>query len=283
MKSILLDKYCKIMFIAILLAINVNGQGKKASIDNYLEIIPAQIKAKTDVKQEYEVVLKWQNLDAINGNKLNCNAVKATYTCGLDSGFVRWNNVRLSQINDFLQPVGKGNELSSFNNFSYKAMSTDFLKETFYKNISSEHRDLAKWLVSDAIQMQGLAGYVFDSLSFNKGFSPRLMENYDIKFENWVSLTSRYQKLIWSGITKFNNEICAIVKFESLYNPLEINTPNMKMKGRSLYWGEIWISLEDKQVEYSAMIEDVIFELILNNNNPKQLLDLQREVTFTKN
>jgi hypothetical protein len=282
MKRNLLSRPCKIASLAILLVINVYGQSKKAPIDNYLEIIPAKIKVKTDVKQEYKVVLKWQNLDAINGNKLNCNAVKATFTCGLDSGFVHWNNVSLSTINDFQQPVGKGTELPSFNNFSYKALGTDFLKETLYKDISAEHRDLAKWLVSDAIQMQSLASYVFDSLRFNKEFKPRLLDNFDIQFENWVKFSSRYQKLIWSGITKFNNEVCAIVKFESLYNPLEMKTPDMNFKGRSLYWGEIWVSLEDKQVEYATMVEDVIFELNLNNN-PKQLLDLQREVTFTKN
>jgi len=57
----------------------------------------------------------------------------------------------------------------------------------------------------------------------------------------------------------------------------------MKFKGRSLYWGELWISLEDKQVEYATMVEDVIFELNLTGNPQKQLLDLQRDVTFTKN
>ena len=62
-----------------------------------------------------------------------------------------------------------------------------------------------------------------------------------------------------------------------------MNTPNMKFKGRSLYWGELWISLEDKQVEYATMVEDVIFELNLTGNPQKQLLDLQRDVTFTKN
>lgn len=270
------------LFLLLMLSANcLNAQ--KNSIEKYFSKQPSEIDNKSSELQEYKVTLKWQNLDAINGNKLNCNAVKATYIVGLDNGYVGWKNVSQSKISDFQQDVVKGTDLLSFNNFSYKAVNTDFLKEDFYKDISPEQRDLAKWLVTDAIQMQGFSWYVFDSLSFNKEFRPKLMKNKDVKFENWVSFTSRYQKLIWSGITKFNNEICAIVKFESLYNPVEMNKPELSFKGRSLYWGEMWISFEDKQVEYATMVEDVIFELTLNKNNPKQLIDLQREVTFTKN
>jgi len=282
MRKTLYVHIASIVFVAASMVIDLYSQNNQTSIDSYLKKKTSEIKSK-DKRQEYDVTLKWQNLDAINGNKINCNAVKATYIIGLDNGYVGWKNVSESQINDFQQPVSKGTEMPSFNNFSYKANNTDFLKDDFYKVIPAEQHDLAKWLVSDAIQMQGLAWYVFDSLSFNKEFRPKLMENYDIKFENWVSFSSRYQKLIWSGITKFNNEVCAIVKFESLHNPLEMNTPNMKFKGRSLYWGELWISLEDKQVEYATMVEDVIFELNLTGNPQKQLLDLQRDVTFTKN
>lgn len=95
--------------------------------------------------------------------------------------------------------------------------------DQFYHSISPEQRDLAKWLVSDAIQMQGLAWYIFDSLSFNKPFLPSFLKNYDIKFNDWVTFTSRYQKLTWTGITKYNNQVCAIIKFESLYNPLKVD------------------------------------------------------------
>ena len=51
---------------------------------------------------------------------------------------------------------------------------------------------------------------------------PKLLEKNQIRFENWVTLTNEYQKLVWSGIGKYNDEVCAIVKFESLCNPVEI-------------------------------------------------------------
>ncbi len=251
-------------------------------IDKYFKINPSEIKLQNTEIQEYDVTLKWQNLDAISGNKINCNVVKATYVVGLDNDYVGWKNVSLAQIEDFKQTQYKGTDLPSFNDFSYKLLDTAFLKEEFYNEIPVEQRDLAKWLVSDAVQMQGLAWYVFDSLEFNKEFVPKLLENYDVKFEDWVTFTSRYQKLIWSGISKHNDEICAIVKFESYYNPIEIENEQMSVKGRALYYGEMWISLEDKQVEYTTMVEDDIFKLRSSIFPDEQLIDLQREIIFNK-
>jgi hypothetical protein len=255
--------------------------GQNERIDKYFSMLPSEIKGKRGL-QEYNVTLKWQSLDAINGNKFNCSAIKATYLAGLDNGNVAWKNVSLSQISDFNQKEIERTSLPAFDNFTYKSLNTDFLKDDFYKNIPPEHRDIAKWLVSDGMQMHGLALYVFDSLKFNKDFIPKFMIDNNVKFENWVTFTSRYQKLIWSGITKYNDKICAIVKFESYFNPLEINNPEMTLKGRSLYWGEMWISLTDKQVEYSLMHEDVIFKLKSASFPQEQFLDLQREVVFEK-
>jgi hypothetical protein len=269
-----------ILILSVLTAKCLFGQNN--NIENYFSLQPLMIESKTSALQEYEVILKWQNLDPMNGNKINCNAVRAAYVAGLENGYVSWKNVCLAQINNIRQKQFDGTALPAFNNFSYKANNLDFLKADFYKNIPPDQQDLAKWLVSDAVQMTGLAAYVFDSLEFNKEFYPKFLENYDIKFENWVTFSSRYQKLIWSGISKYNNEICAIVKFESYYNPVEMNNPEMTFKGRSLYWGEIWISLEDKQVEYATMVEDVIFRIKSAAFPQEQLLDLQREITFNK-
>jgi hypothetical protein len=251
-------------------------------IDKYFKINPSDIKSQNTEIQEYDVTLKWQNLDAISGNKINRNVVKATYIVGLDNDYVGWKNVSLAQIEDFSQTAYKTNPLISFNDFSYKAMDTAFLSEKFYKNIPVDQWDLAKWLVSDAIQMQGLAWYVFDSLEFNKEFYPKLLENHEVKFEDWVIFLNRYQKLVWSGITEHNDEICAIVKFESSYNPVKIDNEQMQVKGRSLYYGEMWISLTDKQVEYSVMFEDVVMKLTSSMFPDEQLLDLQREIVFNK-
>ena len=213
---------------------------------------------------------------------MNCNGVKARYHYGMKNDSVQWSNVTLSHLEDLQQNVTGGRLLKTLEGFSYKLFDVNFLNKDFYKEIDHEYHDLAKWLVSDATQMHGLALMYFDSLKFNEPFYPELMEDYDIQFQEWVLFESSYQKLVWSGITRYNEELCAVVKFESLYNPLEMNSEKVTFKGRSLYWGEYWISLEDKQVEYSIMIEDVIFKLRTDAMANPQLLDLQREIVFKK-
>ena len=111
---------------------------------------------------------------------------------------------------------------------------------------------------------------------------PKLLENFDIRFEDWVTFTSLYQKLVWSGITKYNNEVCAVVKFESRFNPVRIDNSQMSVTGRALYYGEMWISLEDKQVEHATMLEDNVLEIRNSSLPGEQFIDLQREIVFDK-
>ncbi|HDS08473.1 MAG TPA: hypothetical protein ENO05_12700, partial [Bacteroides sp.] len=201
--------------LVVLLPVSTGITAQEGNIDHYFMLNPGEIQSAGSEYQEYDVTLKWQNLDALTGSMINCNAVKATYMTGLENDYAGWKNVSLARIDDFQQQEFKGTELPSFDGFSYRAMDTAFLSEGFYGNIPAEQRDLARWLVSDAVQMQGLADYVFDSLTYNDEFLPVLLEDNDIRFENWVKFSSRYQKLIWSGIGRHHDEICAIVKFES--------------------------------------------------------------------
>lgn len=269
------------MFLALLFcSLGVGAQNRE--IDSYLSLNPIEIQAGDTVLQQYDVTLKWQILDPLNGNNLSCTGVHAIYLFGMENNTVGWKDVRIAQIDDLNQEVSTGTVLPAFDSFSYQAMDTGFLKEAFYQDIPPDQRDLAKWLVSDAAQMHGLAWYVFDSLEYQREFTPKLLENYDIRFEDWVSFTSLYQKLVWSGITRHNNEICAVVKFESLYNPVKIDNQQMSVTGRSLYYGEMWISLEDKQVEHASMVEDVVMKVRNSSLPGEQFLDLQREIVFDK-
>jgi hypothetical protein len=274
-------KTLKLFLLACLPGTNV-VQAQNSGIDRFLALKPSEINTVEQGPYEYDVTLKWQNLDALSGDRISCNAICGTYVTGIQNDFVAWKDVSLSDIRDLREKPTAGTPMPTFEGFTYKQYDTGCLTEDFYTSIAPEHRDIAKWLVSDALQMQGLAWYVFDSLEFNREFIPKMLDHYDIKFENWVTFSSRYQRLLWSGITRYNNEICAVVKFESCYNPVEMNTETLSFKGRSLYWGEMWISLEDKQVEYATMFEDVVFKLKSAAFPEEQLLDLQREVIFDK-
>jgi hypothetical protein len=79
-----------------------------------------------------------------------------------------------------------------------------------------------------------------------------------------------------------NGKNCAVIQYQSFFNPVDAVNNGMKIKGRSLYWGTIWISLDEPQVECGALNEDLPMELTIPGVPEKQLIDLQRQVEFTK-
>ncbi len=278
-----LTKISKTLIFLLLLALccgPVSTQDKP--VDYYLNIDPSTILSKNMEKQLYNVSLKWQNLDALNGDSFNCNVVYAVHSVDGSRNEASWDDVRMAQISDFNDKPQNTVNLSALDGFSYGINNLDFLGESFYNELPSDLIDLARWLVSDAIQMQGMVWYFIDSLEFNRELSPVMLEDYDIVFENWVKFTSRYQKLKWSAITKHNEEICAVINFQSAYNPVQAKTDDISFKGRSLYYGEIWVSLQDKQVEDALMLEDVVMNLEGSMFPQKQLIDLQREIVFDR-
>ncbi len=278
-----LTKKTKTLIIFILFALCCGPAcTQEKPLDYYLAIDPSTILSKNREEQLYNVSLKWQNLDALKGNSFNCNVVYAIHSVDGSRNQASWDNVRMAQISDFNDVPEHTVNLSALDGFTYGINSMDFLQESFYDELPADLRDLARWLVSDAIQMQGMVWYLIDSLEFNKELSPDMLKDYDIEFENWVKFTSRYQKLNWSSITKHNEEVCAVINFQSSYNPVQAKTDDMSFKGRSLYYGEIWVSLRDKQVEYACMFEDVVMDLEGSMFPEKQLIDLQREIVFDR-
>ena len=137
-------------------------------LDRYLSIRPSDISAAVAGMQVYDVTLKWQNLDALNGHLINCNGVTASYILEPEHNRAGWKNVRLTRLESLQQEVTGGICLPAFDSFSYTPMDTAFLSLDMYNSIPEDQRDLARWLVSDAVQMQGLADYIFHSLSYNQ-------------------------------------------------------------------------------------------------------------------
>lgn len=270
-----------ILILAFSLFINCSIAQNK-HIDKYFKINPSDIKLQNSEIQEYDVTLKWQNIDPIKGDKISINAIKAKYSCGLDSGLVGWSDVFLYNINNFKQILENGNRLDAFDNFVYKPNFFSFASEKYYTDIDPQYKEIAAWFILDAIQMDGITNIFFDSLLFNKPFYPAILDTFLLKVENGITFKSQSTKFIWSGITKLNGEICAIIKFESPFNPVSMDVPGYSFQGRSLFWGEIWISLSDKQFEYAEMIEDIIINLKTSSFPEGKLINMQREIVFEK-
>ncbi len=56
----------------------------------------------------------------------------------------------------------------------------------------------------------------------------------------------------------------------------------MKIKGRSHYWGEVYVSLSDKQIEYVNLTEDVLMEIKEEGKSKSDVQYTVRYITMSK-
>ena len=101
----------------------------------------------------------------------------------------------------------------------------------------------------------------FEHLKLNKPY--RLLSAQDVHMPGIGTFHNRDVQLTWVGRSHRNGEDCAVIDYRAFFNPLAIANGGMTLKGRSHYWGEIWVSLSTKQIEYATLQEDVLGEMTL--------------------
>ncbi len=84
----------------------------------------------------------------------------------------------------------------------------------------------------------------------------------------------------WVGRSRRNEQECAVIQYQAFFNPLEIASGGMTLKGRSDYWGTICVSLTTKQIEYGTLYENVQGEMTLPGQSGPQLLSVFRSGTL---
>lgn len=277
----------KVSLLLILLASNINFAqdvpGKSRNVDEYLSKLPKEFKLEENEPQQYCITSKLHNRD-ISGKTINKILITAEFTRALDDGFVRWNNVRIAGSSDPAKPISEDmlQEYKYMEGFSYN-ISADIMKEEFYKDFpNNDTKNLIKILVWDEVMIEPFLWNNLDKLKLNEFVRVSDFEDFTVQMGNWGTIKMRDLKLKWTGISKMNEKICALIHYQSFSNPVVSISNSMAIKGRSLYWGCISVSLEGKQIEYGTLNEDVMMEMTSPSNSGKRLLNMQREVIFEK-
>lgn len=241
------------------------------------ESLPQNLTLKNEV-QEYVIIADHYNGD-IFGNLFNKMRVKGNYTRGLDAGKAKWNSVSVAfaMPNDSNFPEGQ--KLEYMENFTYTPDAGMMNPDKF--TTFSEHAAFAKNLVWDMLGIEGLAWAHFEKLQLNKPFMANDF-NQKIDLAGQGFFENKHMIITWTGISKQHGELCAIIEYRTLNNPLSLSFDGMEIKGLSNYWGNIWVSLEDKQIEYATMFENVTMEILFPGQTHKQLTNTIREIELIK-
>ena len=271
-----------LLMTILVLATGLMAFGQKKSNVNVTELLksgslPQSLELKDEL-QKYVVTTDHFNTD-IFGNFFNKIRIKGDYTRGLPNEQVKWNNVSVAMSMSRNDEFSAGSPVAYMENFSYK-VSEDMLKPEKFSTFT-EHSAYTKNLVWDMMGIEGLAWVNFNDLELNKPFKATFF-NGKMDLAGMGSFENKDMVITWTGITERNGEYCAVIEFRTMNNPLEYAGDGMSMKGRSHYWGTIWVSVEDKQVEHAVLFEDVVMEIQLPGQTNKQIIDATREISFVK-
>lgn len=254
---------------------------RPVTLKDCLSFNPQELTLREDGPQRYRLTTKWRNRD-LYGALTNEFVVTGDYTRGIGDGLVRWNDVYIIQASDSAAAAPDSVFFECMEGWSYRSPE-DITGAGFFSRLPSDDSQHAlRTLVWDAVAFEAFAWTYFDKLKLNETVTAEELEGFSAAMADWGSLLMQGLELTWSGVTELNGESCAVINYRSWANPVESSSIVMSVKGRSLYWGAIWISLEDKQIERATMNEDVIVEIKMGADRSNKYKDMQREVTFEK-
>ena len=242
-----------------------------------MQSLPKDLELKDEL-QKFDVTTDHLNTD-IFCHFLNKIRIHGEYTRGLENGMVKWNNVSVAMSMSENGEFPKGTPVNYMEDFTYYP-GEDMIEADKFETFT-DYSDFTKNLVWDMLAIEGFAWHSFDKLRLNEPYSAADF-NGKIDLAGNGFFENKDIRLIWTGISLRNGETCATINYRTFRNPLEVNAEGIDMKGRSHYWGTIWVSLEDKQIEHAVLYEDVIMEMLLSGRTQKQVLNATREIIFKR-
>ncbi len=207
------------------------------------------------------------------GDLLHKTRITGELTFRSDS--VRWGSVYISSMESREREteLPKGEKIGYMHGFEYR-QDMEIMSADFFAKHLPEADPLTMNLVWDAMSFEGIAYENWDSLKYNEEFSARNL-NSELQLA-YGTFENRDAKLTWIGTSEIDGETCAIIKYSLMNNPLNLEYGDMAIRGRSHFWGEVYVSLSDKHIEYAHLTEDVLVDV---NDNAQYTV---RYITFAK-
>lgn len=225
-----------------------------------IDHLPNNLELDTTTPRSYQLITSYYDYD-MRSNFLIKRKIfgKITY----DNDSAKWQNVYYceSKITDETFPPGE--KLDFMQNFTYQPKE-EILSAKFFKEKLPQANPYTMNLIWDALCFESLAHWDWDSLQLNKMHQ---LHNEKTKLNLAIgSFENKDIQITWIGITKINGKTCAILKYSTMNNPLNVTFNEVMMRGRSHYWGEIYVSLSDKQIEYACLTEDILTDVQIKNH-----------------
>jgi len=243
--------------------------------------IPADLPLPS-TPQRYLITTDYFN-HSLQGHFLDKIRVSGIFTTNLPQNKEMWNNVSVSRSNQLNGEFEAAEVQKYMENFTYEP-SEKILQPDFFKNFPFEAVQV-KNLVWDMAGIEAFAWGHLDSLKLNTLYEAKKM-NGEVPLAGLGSFKNNNIQLTWKGVTLMNNELCALLDFRAMDNPLAVKlkmgSKDFSLKGTSHYWGTVYLSLKEKRFEYVELLENVMMEMNWSDQPDSQYLYTTRLMKVKK-
>jgi hypothetical protein len=236
--------------------------------------LPRGTAVKDDGPRTYRFTMEYVNADA-KGETLLRQHLTGEYTRGLPDGKVEWNNVTQADAVGPAAPFSAAQKRDFMAAFRYPNRLADTMKPEFFAKfppMAMAERNL----VWDTGMIEYFGQEFFDHLELNTPFHITA-QAVDMPFGTFQN---RHLVLEWIGRSQRNGKDCAIINFHAFLNPLRIALEGFNMQARSEYWGQIWVAIGSKQIEYGTLHETVVGQMQMGGQSQPQLANVFRSGTL---
>lgn len=263
------------LFVAVMLAWTVPSlAGQSSSAQTWS--LPHGTAVKDSGPRTYRFTVTYNTANT-KGEVIYRQQVQGQYTRGLPNGEVAWKNVTVADAVGPTAAFPPAQKRDFMEGFQYRNNVDSTMKPDFFKGFPSS-AVVERNLVWDTAMIEMYGQNYFDHLKLNDPY--HAMSNEDVAMPGVGTFHSRDVVLEWVGRSQRSGQDCALIRYQSFFNPLEIANGGMTLTGRSDYWGEIWVSLATKQIEYGTLYEVVVGEMKLPGQEATQVVNVFRVGTF---
>jgi hypothetical protein len=238
--------------------------------------LPQGTTVKDSGPRVYRFTVEYNTANS-KGETMRRQRLTAEYTRGLPDGEVMWKNVAEADADGPTAPFGPPQKRDFMEGFRYPNDLAATFKPDFYKKFPPM-AVLERNLVWDTGMIESFGQNFFKSLKLNEPIHTAADE--DIAMAGVGVFHNRDIVLEWIGRSQRNGQECALIRYQSFFNRLLVEAGGMSLKGRSDYWGEIWVSLATKQIEYATLYESVVGDMKPPGQDTMMVLNILRSGTL---
>lgn len=238
--------------------------------------LPRNVTVSDAGPRTYRFTVDYHHADR-RGAIVRRQRIRGEYTRGLAGAEVQWKNVSQSEAEGPDGPFGTAQRRDFMEGLRYRndlgvTMQPDFFR-TFPATAVVERN-----LVWDTGMIELFGQGFFEKLKLNVPY--HAFAEQSVTMPGIGTFHNRDVVLEWVGRSYRNGQDCAVIGYRAFLNPLQIAAGGMTLHARSDYWGQVWVSLKTKQIEYGTLHENVAGEMTLPGQDGPQPLSVFRSGVF---